>query len=146
MKISRFFFTKDYASTVDRQFCHSSRRIDFQFACLPPQEDATFVGKQWCHMLDRLDFAIARPSLGLIRSLATKASEEEGFPEIRHCCTFYRFFVQCPIMLQNKWRALKGNYQHRHLSLARADIVRHKSGISLSSRVWQHPIDRGDWG
>ena len=64
----------------------------FAIACLPPQEDATFVGKQWCHMLDRLDFAIAIPSLGLIRSLATKASEEEGFPEIRHCCTFYRFF------------------------------------------------------
>ena len=34
----------------------------------------------------------AWPSLGLIRSLATKASEEEGFPEIRHCCIFYRVF------------------------------------------------------
>ena len=42
-------------------------------------------------MLERLDFAIAWPSLGLIRSLVTKASDEEGFPEIRHCCTFYRF-------------------------------------------------------
>ena len=47
---------------------------------------------QWSHMLERLDFAIACPSLGLIRSFANKASEEEGFPEIRHCCTFYRFF------------------------------------------------------
>ena len=160
MKISRFFFTKGYASTVDHQFCHSSRRIDCQFGecclkpfpncvviekkiqrvCLPPQEDAIFVGTQWSHMLERLDFAIAWPSLGLIRSLATKASEEDGFPEIRHCCTFYRFFVQCPIKMKDFYRKLPS--RRRHLSLARADIVRHKSGISLSSRVWQCPIEK----
>ena len=76
MKISRFgmkisrFFTRDYTSTVDRQFCNSSRRNDFQFGkfCLkpfancvviekhsvyglPPQEDAIFVGTQWPHIL-----------------------------------------------------------------------------------------------
>ena len=41
-----------------------------------------------------LDFAIARPSLGLIRSLATgtKASEEEGFPEIAIVAHFISFF------------------------------------------------------
>ena len=63
MKISRFF-TRDYASMVDRQFCLSSRQNDCQFdelclkpfancvvietntACVVcrPQEDATFVG------------------------------------------------------------------------------------------------------
>ena len=47
---------------------------------------------------------------GLIRSLATKASEEDGFPEIRHCCAFYRVFrtiLICPIMLQKNEGLLK---------------------------------------
>ena len=132
MKISRFF-TKYYASTVDRQLSIASFGIaagesivslaNFvknlsQIALwlkntgcvLPPQEDAIFVGTQWSHMLERLDFAIAWPSLGLIRSLATKASEEDGFPEIRHCCAFYRVFrtiLICPIMLQKNEGLLK---------------------------------------
>ena len=76
-----------------------------------PQEDAIFVGTQWSHMLERLNFAIAWPSLGLIRSLATKASEEEGFPEIRHCCTFYRLFRTMSDNVAKQWRTFKGNYR-----------------------------------
>ena len=56
MKISRspdlnenlpIFFTKDYASTVDRQFCHSSRRIDCQFGecCLKPFANCVVIEK-----------------------------------------------------------------------------------------------------
>ena len=125
------FFTRDYASTVDRQFCNSSRRNDFQVGkfCLKPFANCVVIEKKnsvyGCrprktpyssghspHASEREAWLLrcAWPSLGLIRSLATKASEEEGFPEIRHCCTFYRLFVQWPIMLQNKWRDLKGNY------------------------------------
>ena len=56
MKISRSpdlewkspdFLTKDYASTVDRQFCHSSRQIDCQFGefCLKPFANCIVVDK-----------------------------------------------------------------------------------------------------
>ena len=49
MKISRFFFTKDYASMVDRQFCYSSRRIDCQFGefCLKPFANCVVIGKKY---------------------------------------------------------------------------------------------------
>ena len=49
MKISRFFFTKDYASTADRQFCHSSRRIDCQFGecCLKPFANCVVIEKKY---------------------------------------------------------------------------------------------------
>ena len=90
IKISRFF-TKDYASTVDRQFCHSSRRIDFQSGefFLQPFANCVVIEKKYSvHVFAapgrrhirrdtvvpharNLDFAIAWPSLGLIRSLAT---------------------------------------------------------------------------
>ena len=58
------------------------------------------------------------------------ASEEEGFPEIRHCCIFYQFFRT---MSDNGAKQMKSfdrtlPSRRRHLSLARADIVRHKSG------------------
>ena len=92
----------------------SSRRNDFQFDefCFKPFANCVVIEKiqgVWfstpgrCHIRRDTVIQHARaweawllrcvwPSLGLIRSLATKASEEGVFPEIRHCCIFYRFF------------------------------------------------------
>ena len=75
----------------------------------------------------------ARPSLGLIRSLATKAGEEEGFPEIRHCCIFYRGFRTMSDTVAKQMKGFERKLPSRHLSLSQADTVRHKSGISLPS-------------
>ena len=108
---------------------HSSKRNDFLFGellfktvrqlrCVGAANHKKSIGKP-------------RPSLGMIRSLATKASKGDGFPEIRHC--ILSGFVR--IMSDNVAKQLKGferklpSWRRVDLSLARADIVRHKSGI-----------------
>ena len=103
-------------------------------ACgLPPQEDAIFVGTPWSHLLCRAWEA------SLLRyewlSIGYPSQRERGLsidtPSL-FIIILLVFFAQCPINLQNKWRALKGKLRsrRRHLSLARATIGTHKSGIS----------------
>ena len=149
MKISRFFFTKHYASTVDRQFCHSSRRIDCQFGecCLKLFANCVVIEKNTCvfaapgrrHIRRDTVVPHARAPgfcdrVPVIR--LPKPARKMAFPRYAIVVHFIGFFVQYPIMLQKmKDFERKLPSRRRHLSLARAHIVRHKSGISLSSRV-----------
>ena len=84
---------------------------------LPPYETAIFVKapcshRAWNASVSRWAWPL------LIRSLATAASLNEGFPEIRHrylrialpvaiACQLFIGFTQCPRNLQNKWRGLE---------------------------------------
>ena len=156
MKISRFFLTKDYASAVDRQFCHSSRRIDCQFGefclkpfancvviekiqrvCLPPQEDAIFVGTVVPHargrspeFCDRVTVIRPNPFIGYQSQRGRWISRDTP---LLYIISFFSYNVRyCKKM---KGLLKETTESAPNLSLARPHIVRHKSGISLSSRV-----------
>ena len=66
-----------------------------------------------------------------------KPARKRAFPRYAIVVHSIGFFVQCPIMLQNNEGLLKETTESAPTPqfIARADIVRHKSGISLLSRV-----------
>ena len=98
---------------------------------LPPYETAIFVKapcshRAWNASLSRCAWPL------LIRSLATAASLNEGFPEIRHRCLRIALPVAfaCQLFIgftQNKWKGLEGNYFSYHAWPSGKGI---KSGIS----------------
>ena len=112
MKISRLFLPKT-ASTVDRQFCHSSRRFDCQFGefclkpfancvviekiqlvCLPPgpgrrhiRRDTVVPHARAPGFCDRVTVIRPNPSIGYQSQRGRWLSRDTPY-----CCTFYRFF------------------------------------------------------
>ena len=155
MKISRFFFTRDYASTVDRKCCHSSRRNDFQFGefCLKSFATCVVIEKNTacmvcrprktpyssghsgptCLSMGRLAFAVRLTVIRPNPFIGYQSQRGRGLSRDTPLLYFLSgFFVQCPIMLQMKGVERKLPSRRRQTSLARADTVRHKSGIVIA--------------